>query len=96
MSTTTQNSNNNNNKCRYKKMKDNSKPRNPKNTSNLNYDNHNKSISNNRKNNVNYKTYAFFFWDSIVKNLNGFLITKAIDHKHFVNVRQFSLTNKVM
>lgn len=77
-------------------MKNKSKPRNSKKTSNLNYDNHNKSSTNNRKNNVNYETYAFFFRGRIAKNLNGFLITKAIDHKHFVNVRQFSLTNKVM
>ena len=42
--------------------------------SQANNDNDNNSANNNRNNN---KTFVFIFGDSIVKNINGFLITKA-------------------
>ena len=43
----------------------------------------------NNRNNKN-KTNVYILGDSIVKNLNGYLLTKKIRHKHLVKVRLFS------
>ena len=43
----------------------------------------------NNRNNKN-KTNVYILGDSMVKNLNGYLLTKKIRHKHLVKVRLFS------
>ena len=60
-----------------KKTKNNTNQRNIKYKSNLNNDNDNSIDSS--KNKSNNKT-CLHSWDSIVKNLNGFLTRKAINH----------------
>ena len=71
-----------------KKSKNNTNLRSCKYKSNLNNDNDN-SIDNSKNNNENRKS-VFILGDSIVKNLNGFLITKAINHKCIVEVQPLS------
>ena len=70
--------------------------RNPKYKSNLNDDNDNSvddskhNNNNNNNDNNNNNKYVFILGDSIVKNLNGFLKTKAINNKCILKVRPFS------
>ena len=68
-----------------KKNKNNTNLRNPKHKSNLNNDDDNsvdRSINNAKK------IHVFILGDGTVKDLNGYLITKAINHKSIVKVRQ--------
>ena len=65
------------------KNKNNTNLRNPKYKSNLKIDIGN-SVDNSTNN--NNKKSSFILGDSIVKNLNGCLITKAISHKCIVKV----------
>ena len=54
-------------------------------------DNHKEPTNRNNenKNNKN-KTNVYILGDSIVKKLNGYLLTRKIKHKHLVKVRSFS------
>ena len=54
-------------------------------------DNHKETTNRNNenKNNMN-KTNVYIIGDSIVKKLNGYLLTRKIKHKHLVKVRSFS------
>ena len=45
--------------------------------------------NNENRNNKN-KTNVYILGDSIVKKLNGYLLTRKIKHKHLVKVRSFS------
>ena len=68
--------NNNNNKKKQKKKKE---------------DNHKGATNrNNEDRNNKNKTNAYILGDSIVKKLNGYLLTRKIKHKHLVKVRSFS------
>ena len=49
----------------------------------------NRTSSNDSKDNKN-KTNAYILGDSMVKKLNGYLLTKKIRHEHLVKVRSFS------
>ena len=49
----------------------------------------NRNSSNDSKDNKN-KTNAYILGDSMVKKLNGYLLTKKIRHEHLVKVRSFS------
>ena len=86
------NSNNNDanvsDKRRHKKLKID--VINPKYKSNLNKDN-DKSVDNNKNNNNNKKS-VFIVEESIVKNLNCFLIMKENNHKYIVTAWSFSST----
>ena len=68
------------------KRNNNTNLRNPKYKSYLNNDN---SVDNSKNNNSN-KKYIFILGGSIVKNLNGFCITKIINPKCIVKVSSFS------
>ena len=54
-------------------------------------DNHKETTNRNKenKNNMN-KTNVYILGDSIVKKLNGYLLTRKIEHKHLVKVCSFS------
>ena len=45
--------------------------------------------NNENRNNKN-KTNVYILGDSMVKKLNGYLVTRKIKHKHLVEVRSFS------
>ena len=49
----------------------------------------NRNSSNDNRDNNN-KTNAYILSDSMVKKLNGYLLTKKIRHEHLVKVRSFS------
>ena len=49
----------------------------------------NRNNNNENRNNKN-KTNVYILGDSMVKKLNGYLLTKKIRHKHIVKVRSFS------
>ena len=68
------------------KRNNNTNLRNPKYKSYLNNDN---SVDNSKNNNSN-KKYIFILGGSIVRNLNGFRITKTINTKCIVKVSPFS------
>ena len=65
---------------------------NPKYKSNLNKDNDKSVDVDNSKNNNNNKKSVFIVEESIVKNINGFLIMKANNHKCIVTAWPFSST----
>ena len=46
--------------------------------------------NNENRNNKN-KTNVYVLGDSIIKKLNGYLLTRKIKHKHLVKVRSFSV-----
>ena len=48
--------------------------------------------NNNQKRNDKNKTNVYILGDSMVKKLNGYLLTRKIRHKHLVKVRSFSGT----
>ena len=54
-------------------------------------DNHKETTNRNNenKNNKN-KTNVYILGDSVVKKLNGYLLTRKIKYKHLVNVHSFS------
>ena len=47
--------------------------------------------SNNNNGNNKIKKNVYILGDSIVRNLNGYLLTKNIRHKHLIKVRSFSM-----
>ena len=51
----------------------------------------NRNNNNENKNNKN-NTNVYILGDSMIKKLNGYLLTKKIKHKHLVKVRSFSGT----
>ena len=54
-------------------------------------DNHKEPTNRNNENkNYKNKTNVYILGDSIVKKLNGYLLTRKIKHKHLVKVRSFS------
>ena len=69
-----------------KKNKNKTNLRNSKYKSNLNNDNNNNGDNGKKNNN---KKSVFILGNSIVKNLNRFLITKAINQKCIVKVQPF-------
>ena len=54
-------------------------------------DNHKETTNRNNENRNNKnKTNVYILGDSIVKKLNGYLLTRKMKHKHLVKVRSFS------
>ena len=92
-------------KRRFNKNKDNNNNNNNDNSKNKNTDNNNSpskeynslgsSRNNSHNNNSNSRTErnqqkVFILGDSMVKNVNGFFLTKNIKHRFLVKVRSFS------
>ena len=82
-------------KRKTKKPKDNSNSNNG--SDNNNNDNNNNNYYNNPPNNENHprqinnaRNTVFILGDSIVKNVNGYLLTKKLRHKKLIKVRSFS------
>ena len=57
-------------------------------------DNYNETTNrnNNNENKNKNKTNVYILGDSVVKKLNGYLLTRKIKYKHLVNVHSFSGT----
>ena len=55
-------------------------------------DNYNETTNrnNNNENKNKNKTNVYILGDSVVKKLNGYLLTRKIKYKHLVNVHSFS------
>ena len=84
-------------KRKTKKPKDNSNSNNDSdNNNNNNNNNNNKHNPPNNENHSrqvnNVRNTVFILGDSIVKNVNGYLLTKKLRHKRLVKVRSFSGT----